>query len=173
MRSATRQLSPQEIQKLSFTPVDLKVVAIKPDWLCGTFSFHSMLGFERTQQARSIAHGCAGTLLRFAQMAQDAEQASWMGSWKLRAGDSPKVTDWSAAFRENAANGTQDGDCWLRKGKKCPFGAAALREMNAELQRQKAGGEPPAQNSDEVSEEMILALDEIYRVCPQRNTHLR
>jgi hypothetical protein len=85
----------------------------------------------------------------------------------------PKVTDWSAAFQEIAANRSHDGACWLREGKMCGFSAAALHKMNAELQLQMAGGEPPAKNSGEVSEEMILALDEIYRVCPQRKTHLR
>jgi predicted acylesterase/phospholipase RssA len=181
MRSVTRQLTPEQIEKLSFTPVNLKVVAIKPDWLCGTFSFHPMLGFQRTQQARSIAHGCAGTLLRFAQLARDAEAAQWMETWKFRSGDLPAVTDWAAAFKARPANGkgggngkaNGNGNCWLRKGKPCPFSATALREMNVALEKQRLEGKPPAKNCGEVSGEMIVALDEIHRLCPERETHLR
>ena len=43
-------------------PLDLHVIAAKPQWLCGTFGFHPMLGFQRRKQAASIAHGCASTM---------------------------------------------------------------------------------------------------------------
>ncbi len=43
-------------------PLNLDVLAVKPQWLCGTFAFHPMLGFSRAKQAESIAHGCASTI---------------------------------------------------------------------------------------------------------------
>ena len=174
LRSVAGQLTPEEISRLSFVPVHLKVVAIKPNWLCGTFSFHPMLGFQRTQQARSIAHGCAGTLLRFAQMKLDPQQASWMPSWNLKTEDVPEVTTWSAAFRQRAKEGiSRAGECWLRKGRICPFSEVGLRRLNADLRDKAASGDVPARNCGEVSEEMIAGLDEIYQVCSQRQTHLR
>lgn len=174
MRSVASQLTREQIQALSFQPVHLKVVAIKPNWLCGTFAFHPMLGFERTQQARSIAHGCAGTLMRFAIMKQDAAQAAWLGSWNFRLEDLPQVTDWSRAFEQRRSpDQNVNGDCWLRPGKACPFSAVTLHRMNAKLRAQDAAGRPPAMNCGEISEVMIQGLDEIYRVCPQRKTHLR
>ncbi len=43
-------------------PMNLDVLAVKPQWLCGTFAFHPMLGFSRKKQTESIAHGCASTI---------------------------------------------------------------------------------------------------------------
>jgi predicted acylesterase/phospholipase RssA len=43
-------------------PMNLDVLAVKPQWLCGTFAFHPMLGFSRKNQTESIAHGCASTI---------------------------------------------------------------------------------------------------------------
>jgi predicted acylesterase/phospholipase RssA len=174
------RLTSEQRRALSFQPVDLMVVAVKPDWLCGTFSFHPMLGFTRTRQARSIAHGCASTLLRFATLKSDLkcesdEYLSWMRSWNLELGDVPDVIKWPEAFAQRAKDaGGESGDCWLRKGRKCPFSAVALRELNADLSRARAApGEKLARNSGEVTDEMIAGLDEIYRVCAERNTHLR
>jgi len=170
MRSVVSQLSAADRKSLSFTPVDLKVVAVKPNWLCGTFAFHPMLGFSRDRQARSIAHGCASTLLRIAQVAKDPDERAWMAAWNLNADELPQVTDWATAFELPRP---PRGKCWLREGKDCPFSADTLRQMNAALQAQLAKGERPAKNCGEISEEMISALDRIYQVCPQRATHLR
>src|SRR4029079_13395400 len=47
-------------------PLNLDVLAVKPQWLCGTFAFHPMLGFNRKKQTQSIAHGCASTICAIA-----------------------------------------------------------------------------------------------------------
>jgi hypothetical protein len=179
LRVIARRLTSEQRRALSFRPVDLKVVAVKPDWLCGTFSFHPMLGFTRTRQAQSIAHGCASTLLRFATVRRDLkresdEHLSWLRSWNLKIGDVPDVINWPEAFAQRAKYvGGVPGECWLRKGRQCPFSADALKQLNADLRARAAAGEKLATNSGEVSDEMIAGLDEIYRVCPERDTHLR
>ena len=54
----------------AWRPLWLKVITIKPKWLCKTFAFHSLLGFRQSAQAESIAHGCASTFAHFAGLAR-------------------------------------------------------------------------------------------------------
>jgi hypothetical protein len=105
-----------------FTPLDLEVVTVRPRWLCGTFAFHPMLGFRRLDQARSIAHGCAATLHRLAEV----DDASLRG-WGIEPDTLPEPArgagDWAVVDRKAAA---RNGFCWYRPGVRCPFSRQAL-----------------------------------------------
>jgi predicted acylesterase/phospholipase RssA len=64
-------------------PLDLEVVAVTPNWLCGTFAFHPMLRFRRMRQIESIAHGCASTLLELSKLQANPESAHWAKAWGI------------------------------------------------------------------------------------------
>jgi predicted acylesterase/phospholipase RssA len=95
----------------TWEPLDLEVVMVRPAWLCGTFAFHPMLGFRRSRQAESIAHGCAGTLQELAQV--QATQPDWTRAWGVN-------LDQPAGARPAA------DPCWLRPGITCPFSQTGL-----------------------------------------------
>jgi len=105
-----------------FTPLDLEVVTVRPRWLCGTFAFHPMLGFRRLDQARSIAHGCAATLHRLAEV----DEASLRG-WRIEPDTLPQpaggAREWPVVDRKAAS---RNGFCWYRPGVRCPFSRQAL-----------------------------------------------
>jgi hypothetical protein len=46
--------------------LDAEMMVVMPNCLCSTFGFHPMLGFRRSRQAASIAHGCAATFATIA-----------------------------------------------------------------------------------------------------------
>jgi hypothetical protein len=154
---------------IRFRPIDATVIAIKPEWLCSTFAFHPMLRFKRSQQARSIAHGCASTLLTFAREDRSQHFAAWGITGKV-----PAVLDWHHAFQESerAPLRLEEGKCWLRPQADCPFSQKELRKLNAALQAPVAGrGPTPA--SEPLSHEKVTELSEIHRLCSERETHLR
>ena len=135
--------------------LDLHVSCVKPEWLCGTFGFHPMLGFRRTRQARSIAHGCATTLahLHF----ERKRNPKWVGNWwnelsfkettaTLHAG--PEID-----FTLSPGKAEKPGDCWFRCGRTCPF---SIQQLQANGLTEKA---------------TLGALSEIYYECGKANTH--
>ena len=75
-------------------PPAIRIVPIKPEWLCGTFAAHPMLGFRRDRQKRSIAHGCASTLLSFG----DPALKNKLDCWRADADAAPCVSSWGEAF---------------------------------------------------------------------------
>lgn len=101
-------------------PLDIEVVTVRPNWLCGTFAFHPMLGFRRRQQAQSIAHGCASTLHRLAALPKDL-LAGW-GIDEERLPAPPPAEDVWPVVSPRAA---RDGTCWYRKDTLCPFSHTA------------------------------------------------
>ena len=111
---------------VEFHPVHIKVMAIKPNRLCGTFGFHPILGFRRKSQARSISHGGASTLLTFARAAQDPAQSRSPAEWGIAVGAIPLVTDRAAAFTRERKPG--DGLCWL-SDQPCPDRNTHLRSI--------------------------------------------
>jgi predicted acylesterase/phospholipase RssA len=134
-------------------PLDTKVIAIKPLWLCNTFAFHPMLGFRRVNQAKSIAHGCAATLIAFSKLREHHDV------WDLDKEAIPKVSDFAAA--RSLRGGLDDdgaaieaGKCWLQEGKPCPFSAAQLETAGLE-------------------KDSVYWLSEIHRQCWDANTHTR
>jgi predicted acylesterase/phospholipase RssA len=145
---------PREIE-----PIDLEVVAVKPEWLCNTFGFHPMLGFRRDRQKRSIAHGCASTLLRFAGV-----DAKCLKGWGIEENRVPRVKDWRAAFNAEGGRLTSDDSndsrCWLRPDPdlklRCPFSSSELRKAEPAL-----------------PEETIKELSGIHRECRTLEAQLK
>jgi hypothetical protein len=134
--------------------IDIEVVPIKPEWLCNTFGFHPMLGFRKERQKRSIAHGCASTLLSFARLGEQKCKG-----WNMKEA-LPKARCWADAFNELDRRGKPaQGKCWLRESHACPF----------VLDGKKPDGKrSPSSLPDFTRRE----LSDIWRVCPERETHL-
>jgi predicted acylesterase/phospholipase RssA len=134
-----------------FEPLDLEVVTVRPRWLCGTFAFHPMLGFRRREQARSIAHGCATTLHRLAEIEPD-----YLDGWGVDRDALPvrpgEDGGWEEPTRKEAKEASEKGSCWYRHEVPCPFSAQAL-----------AGSHLPDVTRDQ------LAL--IHRECGKAKTH--
>ena len=135
-----------------WTPLDLEVVTVRPNWLCGTFAFHPMLGFRRSQQAASIAHGCATTLLELARLEQTPQGGTWLDAWGIAAGRLPRhpPADRNEPIIPPAP--AAPGDCYWRPGKPCPYSGAELAKLAL-----------PAAT--------VAALGEIYRACGEARTH--
>lgn len=136
----------------------IRIVAVKPEWLCGTFAAHPMLGFRREKQKRSIAHGCASTLLRFA----DAELKSKLSCWRGDSSAVPNVSNWGDAFDRLQKKGAPtDGTCWLREERPCPFSRPQLIQLNAKLPKES-----------QLSEKLVGELSEVHRLCSHPKTQL-
>jgi predicted acylesterase/phospholipase RssA len=127
-------------------PVDIEVVVAKPRWLCGTFAFHPMLGFERPRQAASIAHGCATTLATFAAL--EKERARWLNEWHIDG--SVRASFDHAALRTLTPKTKADGTCHFRTAGVCPFSSAATEGALGH------GGS---------------AVNDVYQACGRRTTH--
>ncbi|HXJ44858.1 MAG TPA: patatin-like phospholipase family protein, partial [Bryobacteraceae bacterium] len=136
--------------------LDLHVSCVKPKWLCGTFAFHPMLGFKRDRQARSIAHGCASTLVHL--HCEQLDHPSWTPHWwnplELLDGTCTREPGPDIHFELNPRPANSCGDCCFVRGLKCPFSEKELSCLNPGLPR-----------------ETVAALDEIYHRCGQKNTH--
>ncbi|MCE9520467.1 MAG: patatin-like phospholipase family protein, partial [Verrucomicrobia bacterium] len=154
-------------------PLNLDVLAVKPQWLCGTFAFHPMLGFSRKKQAESIAHGCASTICAVADHFDPGNKAhavdvdllrSWARGRGIALNQLPErvKAGKSGALDFGPANLTDDeqkqGFCWFRRPDKktgqrpiCPF------HPNS----------PACTEGEEVSPD----LHNIYHACGRRSTH--
>ena len=149
----------------AFKPLHLKVVAVRPKWLCQTFAFHPMLGFRRREQAASIAHGCASTLHRLAEEEADhlrawgAEVDRLPGTLKSVQKDasgkrkqrSPKQ-DWTWPSWNKSWKIRRKGNCWFRRDTPCPFSGESLK---------KSGLRENTRNQ----------LTKIYKQCRRKKTH--
>jgi predicted acylesterase/phospholipase RssA len=140
--------------------LDLHVMAVKPKWLCNTFGFHPMLGFRRAKQARSIAHGCASTFGGLYQMQKMDEGNNWLTAWGARdlalddAAFIPvsKQGTCDVSYDLNPANKRDNGQCWFRTGKTCPFSREGLLQAH-------------------VDEKKIPEVQQIYKLCGDPATH--
>lgn len=138
-------------------PLDLEVVPVIPRWLCSTFGFHPMLGFRRDKQARSIAHGCAATLLKLGAVRATSEGARWSQAWGMEEKRLPSVEQSTAAdpFVPLVAPSSQNGGvCWYRPGCLCPFSEEGQTEIGATT-------------CGTTRQELI----KIHRACGQSGTH--
>ena len=154
----------------AWEPLDIEVAAIKPRWLCGTFAFHPMLGFRRSEQARSIAHGCASTLATLDRLARDplARGGGWLAGWRAGAFEGaveegavrianaevkelrPKELRLALEPRSEVAT---EGNCWFRRdGHPCPFHFPKGAELRG-------------------SRRLAAQLGAIYEACGRRETH--
>jgi predicted acylesterase/phospholipase RssA len=135
-------------------PLDLHLVAVKPQWLCDTFGFHPMLGFRRRKQAQSIAHGCASTLAQL--YAEQVRNPAWTTGWGVSGLD--RVDPKSVLLGTGQftllprRNNKTAGECWFRTGVACPFSPLSLAELSIE-------------------EETAEQLGKIYEYCGQVETH--
>ncbi|HZF10480.1 MAG TPA: patatin-like phospholipase family protein [Thermoanaerobaculia bacterium] len=115
----------------AWTPLDLHVLAVRPRWLCNTFSFHPMLRFRRQKQVESIAHGCASTIATFYHDARQNGTRAWMEAWGvhgLDVVDAQTVTshfDPSRPALNPRREGKERGLCWFRDAP-CPFSRESL-----------------------------------------------
>ncbi|MEX1119216.1 MAG: patatin-like phospholipase family protein [Terrimicrobiaceae bacterium] len=155
-------------------PLNLDVLAVKPQWVCGSFGFHPMLGFSRNKQRASIAHGCASTICAVADHFRADNDAHAVDGNALRAWAKEKgiaieqlpdrqaphakgVTGFGPAKLTN--DQIQEGQCWFRKadpttGKRpmCPFHSKSRA----------------AKKGDDLNPE----LEKIYLACGNPATHL-
>jgi hypothetical protein len=140
-------------------PLDIKVVAVKPEWLCGTFAFHPMLGFKRRRQAASIAHGCAGTLNKIHNLWKEAPDISGEKYlWGMQRKVAEHITD-------HIVRPQKAGNCWFCSELPCPFSKQSLDKLDAELPEPGKPKEPPLQP------ETRKALESIYEECGKLKTH--
>jgi predicted acylesterase/phospholipase RssA len=136
--------------------LDLHVSCVKPAWLCGTFAFHPMLGFKRDRQARSIAHGCASTLvhLYYEQLDHPNWTPHWWNPLELFEGTCTREPGTDIHFILNPRRANSCGDCCFVRGHKCPFSEKELSSLKPGLPK-----------------ETVAALDDIYHRCGERKTH--
>jgi hypothetical protein len=154
-------------------PMNLDVLAVKPQWLCGTFAFHPMLGFSRKKQTENIAHGCASTICTVADHFHPGNTAhainvELLRKWAVGRGivldQLPERTNPEAkgVFRygpiELSAEEQEQGGCWFRSvdpktGRRpiCPFHPKS-----------------PACGGDSAVDE---ELHKIYLACGRRKNH--
>jgi hypothetical protein len=139
-----------------WTPLDLEVVTVRPNWLCRTFAFHPMLGFRRSQQAASIAHGCATTLLELGRLRRDPVGASWLSAWGIDPADLPADPPASRTdpIIPPRLEPRETGCCYWRPGQLCPFSPQAIEALDLDEFR----------NTE-------TALVGIYRACGDARTH--
>lgn len=154
-------------------PMNLDVLAVKPQWLCGTFAFHSMLGFRRQKQTESIAHGCASTICAVADhfdlgTTAHAIDSNSLRKWALSRGFAldqlPERSDTTLGGALGYGPATlsdteqEQGSCWFRRADSqtglrpvCPFHPKS----------------PAAEGSAVLNDE----LHKIYLACGRRKTH--
>ncbi len=159
--------TPEHHRRPSWTPLDLEVVAARPNWLCGTFAFHPMLGFRRAKQAASIAHGCASTLMELAEL-REAKTVTWARAWGIDLDNLPKprAKDPRARFQRDPKADASLGHCWFRPGVPCTFAASAnVHPLSKHTIHE-------VDKMDPLSEHTIHEVDKIYRACGKLETHL-
>jgi predicted acylesterase/phospholipase RssA len=153
-------------------PLNTDVLAVKPQWVCGSFAFHPMLGFSREKQVESIAHGCASTICAVADYFAPGNRAHGIDAgslrqWALgrgialdqlpaRTGTEPGPLGFGPASLSEEEQ--QNGCCWFRRadpqsGRRpvCPFHPRS----------------PASTEGEEVSPE----LHKIYQACGRQATH--
>jgi hypothetical protein len=113
-----------------------------------------MLGFRRSRQAESIAHGCASTLLALGKLVH--EQPTWAQGWGIDPTQVPvqsyvQPSDPYEVLKQDSAPAHR---CWLRPQIDCPFGRARVEGLG--LPRQT-----------------VAELENIHLACRRYATHQR
>ncbi len=156
-------------------PLNLDVLAVKPQWLCGTFAFHPMLGFSRKKQTESIAHGCASTICAVADHFDPGNKAhavdvGSLRKWALGRGHRPGPIARSHAARSNGGalgfgpaslsdDEQKQGCCWFRRADP-KIGQTSRLSVPSQESRLPPKARRSAPN-----------LHKIYLACGRRNTH--
>jgi predicted acylesterase/phospholipase RssA len=154
-------------------PLNLDVLVVKPQWVCGAFAFHPMLGFSRKNQTESIAHGCASTICTVAEHFDPQNKSHAVDADKLRAwargrgialDQLPERVDTTTrgALGYGPAKLSEEeqqrGACWFRR----PDPKTGERPVCPYHPKSSACGE-----GDEVGPE----LHKIYQACGRHVTH--
>ncbi len=172
--AAKDQKNKKHVEETSL--VDMQLVSIKPDWLCGSFAFHPMLGFRREKQARSIAHGCATTLLEFAARKADRKRPEfnrYVDEWGIPADAVPKCSTWEEAFASlDRGPKLEHGHCWLRPKLMCPFSRVALEDNDRKL-ASRPQKELDCARESPLGSTVIREVSRIHDLCRERTTHLK
>lgn len=132
-------------------PLAIELVTVIPRWLCSTFGFHPMLGFRRSRQAESIAHGCASTLRVFADQPGESLAAWGVSPDRLPPREAPGRPSFA---RHPNARDDRGGACWYQPGFLCPFSTAGQAACKSGFTGATAG-----------------ALAEVHRACGRAATH--
>lgn len=169
LRKIERALEKKSTNAKDFRPdvklPDLHVSCVTPEWLCGTFAFHPMLGFKRNRQAANIAHGCASTLAHLCW--EQNHNPMWSSHWWNKLDSHPGVYAPKRTFDDSLKLNPRpvdgDGHCCFIQDKKCPFSKVEINRIQNDLRSAKSfvplGGET------------IEALNEIYLACGKKKTH--
>ena len=141
-----------DVPEAPLVPLDLEVATVIPNWLCGTFAFHPMLGFRRARQAESIAHGCASTLIALGELVRT--RPKWAAGWGIDGNAVPTaayvaIEDPYEAATDKAA---PPNHCWLRPQTVCPFSRPRVEPLGLQLQT-------------------VAELEKIHLACRRRQTH--
>lgn len=143
------------LAKPLIVPLDLEVVSVVPEWLCGTFGFHPMLGFRRNRQAASIAHGCRSTLFQLGKLTRNPTTRAWLPAWGVditRLPDEETLTaDEQQHWPPKRRVEEEDGRCWWRNTA-CPFSAKSLKPTS-------------------LPEHMKAEVAKIHVACRKRENH--
>jgi predicted acylesterase/phospholipase RssA len=144
-------------QSPHWTPLDLEVLAVRPQWLCSTFGFHPMLGFRRRKQAESIAHGCASTFATFRRFHDQEENGKAVtAAWGLDDDTLAAIdAEATAPVLTPAHQNKRPGQCWFRQAD-CPFSMEALSADPKLSKRPKA---------------TLSEIAKIYAACGKPATH--
>jgi hypothetical protein len=157
-----------------FDLLDLHVSCVKPEWLCGTFAFHPMLGFTRRRQAQSIAHGCASAWVHlfWEQQKNPAWTAHWWDSFSLRPGvcDGDPEMNPGSSFKLRPKPADAKGNCCFVEGHQCPFSRPEL-DLVAEELGQPSASLPDSDPLAPLGKETKVALHQIYQQCGKWKTH--
>lgn len=170
----------------------IELVAIKPNWLCDTFAIHPMLGFKRKRHIRSIAHGCASTLLELARVRKEQvdlqkraaaaaqkefeEAPTWLAHWRISEDHLPEYKNWDVLFeelqereekrkKEEKKNKTpKDSPEAIAKASKCWLRPTC----DCPFSRLKLASLRPA-----LEQELIDEVSRVHELCADAKTHLR
>jgi hypothetical protein len=141
-------------------PLEIEVLAVKPEWLCGMFGFHPMLGFRRERQAASIAHGCYQTLNAVRNFpdsfadgeSRTAEQRTEIQQALVEWGFNLETLREVAVSQGKGASCRDEGRCWHYPNLECPFSERKGKNAGEDVRLHKP-------------------LNKIYELCRDRRTH--
>lgn len=154
-------------------PMNLDVLAVKPQWLCGTFAFHPMLGFSRKNQADSIAHGCASTICAIADHFDPANKAHAIDVDSLRhwaRGRGIALDQLPARSNAGAAGALAYGPAPLSEAER-EQGACWFRNIDARTGRRPVCPFHPKSSACCEGDELGSELHHIYMACGRPETH--
>jgi predicted acylesterase/phospholipase RssA len=154
-------------------PLNLDVLAVKPQWLCGTFAFHPMLGYSREKQAASIAHGCASTICAVAEHFDPKNKAHAVDYTALRHwAESRGITLANMPLRiaDNVSGPLEFGPLPLSDDEQSK-GCCWFRRADPKTGKRPICPYHPNSPSSNEGPEVGGELEKIYLTCGRKATH--